>query len=104
MREVAAADGVPLIDQWARSKELWTALGANVGTAFADQTHLSGYGGYLLAKLVVGGIRANVPGLAKFVVDDFKEMAPSRPEPPPAYLRQLPGPDASRPAATPVAK
>jgi lysophospholipase L1-like esterase len=92
MREVAEQDKVPLIDQWATSKQLWTAMGENVGQAFSDQTHLSGYGGYLLSKLIVGGIRKNVPSLARFVVDDFKEMDPAHPEPRPEYLSQSPGP------------
>jgi len=92
MQEVAAQDHVPLIDQWTMSKQMWTALGPNVGTAFNDQTHLNGYGGYLLSKLIIRGIKANVPGLAKFVVDDFKDMDPSHPEPAPDYLKQSPGP------------
>jgi lysophospholipase L1-like esterase len=92
MREVAKEENVPLIDQWAMSKELWTALGPNVGSAFSDQTHLSGYGGYLLSKLIVRGIKANVPDLARFIVDDFKDMEPSHPEPPPEYLRHPSGP------------
>jgi lysophospholipase L1-like esterase len=92
MREFAAEHNVALIDQWAMSKEMWTALGANVGTAFNDQTHLSGYGGYLLAKNIVRGIKANVPGLAKFIVDDYVDMDPSKPAPAPAYLKQSPGP------------
>ncbi|HYP15923.1 MAG TPA: rhamnogalacturonan acetylesterase [Opitutus sp.] len=99
MRAVAEAEKVPLVDQWAMSKELWTALGANVNQAFTDQTHLSGYGGYLLSKLVVGALRKNVPELGRFVVDDFAEMAPSAPEAPPAYLQQSPGPGAPRRAA-----
>ena len=57
-----------------------------------DQTHLSGYGGYLLSKLIVAGIKQNVTALARFVVDDFQEMDPAHPEPPPAYLQQSPGP------------
>ena len=101
MREVAEQEHVALIDQWAVSKELWTALGPNVGQAFNDQTHLSGYGGYLLAKLIVRGIRQNVPALARFVVDDFVDMDPARPEPPPAYLKQPPGPGAPRRGALP---
>ncbi len=101
MREFAATEHVPLIDQWAMSKEMWTALGPNVGSAFADQTHLSGYGGYLLSKLVIRGIKASVPGLAKIVMDDFKDMEPAHPEPPPKYLQQAPGPG-GRPQ-TPVA-
>jgi lysophospholipase L1-like esterase len=109
MREVAAEDHVPLIDQWAMSKQMWTAMGDNVGVAFNDQTHLSGYGGYLLSKLIVKGIKENVPGLARFVVDDFAEMDPAHPEPPPAYLQQSSGSGSPRrvgpgPAATaPVA-
>ncbi|HWA24179.1 MAG TPA: rhamnogalacturonan acetylesterase [Lacunisphaera sp.] len=91
MREFAAEHNVPLIDQWAMSKQLWTALGPDVGTAFNDQTHLSGYGGYLLAKNIVRGIKENVPALAKFIVDGYQDMDPSHPEPPPAYLKQSPG-------------
>jgi len=106
MREVAAEDHVPLIDQWAMSKELWTALGPKVGTAFSDQTHLSGYGGYLLSKLIIRGIKSGVPGLAPFVADDFQDMDPGHPEPPPAYLQQsfLPGVPlrSGRPASSPV--
>jgi hypothetical protein len=94
MREFAAQENVPLIDQWTMSKEMWTALGPNVSTAFSDQTHLSGYGGYLLAKNIVRGIKASVPALAKFIVDDYKDMDPAHPEPPPAYLQQSPGPGA----------
>lgn len=92
MREFAAEHGVPLIDQWAMSKEMWTALGPDVGTAFSDQTHLSGYGGYLLAKNIVRGIKANVPELAKFLLEDYEDMDPTHPDPPPAYLQQSPGP------------
>ena len=99
MREFAAAENIPLIDQWATSKQLWTALGSDVGTAFADQTHLSSYGGYLLAKLMVAGIRKNVPALARFIVDDFVAMDALHPEPPPAYLNESPGPVPSRRSA-----
>ncbi len=88
MREFARENHVPLIDQWAMSKELWAALGKDVGTAFADPTHLSGYGGYLLAKNIVRGIKANVPALAKFIVEDYRDMDPAKPEPPPEYLQQ----------------
>ncbi|MDI1319341.1 MAG: rhamnogalacturonan acetylesterase [bacterium] len=97
MREFAAENKVPLIDQWAMSKEMWTALGPDVGTAFADQTHLSGYGGYLLAKNIVRGLKANVPGLAKFIVEDYRDMDPAHPEPPPEYLQQSPGPGGPSP-------
>lgn len=91
MREVAAEDHVPLIDQWAMSKELWTAMGDKVGVAFNDQTHLNGYGGYLLSKLIVEGIKENVPELARFVSADFTDMDPEHFETPPEYLRQSSG-------------
>lgn len=111
MREVAGQEKVPLIDQWAMSKELWTALGGNVNQAFTDQTHLSGYGGYLLSKVIAAGIKKNVPDLARLLVNDFKEMDLAHPEPPPEYLRQPSGPGGRRrgppggpasPAATPT--
>jgi lysophospholipase L1-like esterase len=92
MREVAKEENVPLIDQWAMSKELWTALGPDVGKAFGDQTHLSGYGGYLLSRVVATGIKRNVPALAKFLVDDFAEIDLAHPGPAPEYLKQSPGP------------
>jgi lysophospholipase L1-like esterase len=107
MREVAKEENVPLIDQWAMSKELWTALGPNVGQAFGDQTHLSGYGGYLLSKVVATGIKRNVPALAKFLVDDFAEIDLAHPEPPPDYLHQPPGAPVTPspgPAGVPSAK
>ncbi len=92
MREVAEQDHVPLIDQWAMSKTMWTALGPDVNQAFSDQTHLSGYGGYLLSKLIVTGIRKNIPALARFVAEDFQDMDPAHPEAPPEYLKQSAGP------------
>ena len=96
MREVAEQEKVPLIDQWAMSKELWTAMGPNVNQAFGDQTHLSGYGGYLLAKVVATGIKRNVPALARYLVDDFAEIDLAHPGPPPEYLQQSPGPGVPR--------
>jgi lysophospholipase L1-like esterase len=96
MREVAAEDNIPLVDQWSASKQLWAALGTNVNSAFTDQTHLSGYGGYLLSKVVAAGLKKNVPGLARHIVDDFQEMDPTKPEPPPEYLAQSPGPGVAR--------
>jgi hypothetical protein len=63
-----------------------------VGKAFGDQTHLSGYGGYLLSRVVATGIKRNVPALAKFLVDDFAEIDLAHPGPAPEYIRQSPGP------------
>jgi hypothetical protein len=71
-------------------------MGPNVNQAFGDQTHLSGYGGYLLAKVVATGIKRNVPALARYLVDDFAEIDLAHPEPPPEYLQQSPGPGVPR--------
>lgn len=98
MREFAAENKVPLIDQWSASKQLWTAMAGDVGQAFTDQTHLSGYGGYLLARLMAANIRKSVPALAPFIVDDLVEMPPTRPAEPPAYLKQSSGPTPTSPA------
>jgi lysophospholipase L1-like esterase len=103
MREVAAEDHVPLIDQWAMSKQMWTAMGTNVGVAFGDQTHLSGYGGYLLSKLIVKGIKENVPELARYVSTEFTDMDPAHPEPPPEYLQQSSGSGPRRVGPRPAA-
>ncbi len=91
MREVAKEENVPLVDQWAMSKELWTTLGTDVNKAFADQTHLTGYGGYLLSRVVVTGIKRNVPELAKYIVDDFQEIDLKNPGGPPEYLKEAAG-------------
>jgi lysophospholipase L1-like esterase len=87
MRDVAKDENIPLIDQWAMSKELYTAMGDDKAM-FNDQTHPSGYGGYLLSKIIVMGIKKNVPELAKYVVDDFKDLDFAHPDAPPAYLNQ----------------
>ena len=92
MQAVATTEDVLLIDQWSRSKRLWTALGPAVETAFYDPTHLSDYGGYLLARLMAGAIAETVPALAPHLRPDFTSMSPETPEPPPAYLAQSPGP------------
>ena len=110
MREVAQEDNLPFVDLWAMSKELWTGMGPNVNQAFSDQTHLTGYGGYLLSKCVVMGLKKNVPQLAKHLVEDFKDLDFARPDPAPDYLRQSPGPGVPprgdrgprEPAATPL--
>jgi hypothetical protein len=83
-------------------------MGSNVNIAFNDQTHLSGYGGYLLSKIIIMGIKKNVPELAKYIVDDFRGLDLSNLDPPPEYLRQSPGSrmlprGSSGPVATPVA-
>ena len=80
VREVAAEDGVPLVDLNAMSRELYAALGDEVGKAFQDGTHHNTYGSYLLAKCVVRGILDNDLGLADHVVDGISGFDPSEPD------------------------
>jgi hypothetical protein len=63
----------------------------NNSAMFNDQTHPSGYGGYLLSKIIVMGIKQNVPELSKYIVDDFKELDFTHPDPAPDYLSQPAG-------------
>jgi lysophospholipase L1-like esterase len=82
VREVAKEDSVALIDLHAMSKVLYRALGANLDRAFQDGTHHNNYGSYELARCVVEGIRAQVPGLAKHLADDAGKFDPAKPDAP----------------------
>jgi lysophospholipase L1-like esterase len=82
VREVASEENVALIDLHAMSKVFYKALGAEkIGKAFQDGTHHNNYGSYELAKCVIEGIKQNKLGLAKFIVDDFKDFDPAHPDP-----------------------
>ncbi|HWW74976.1 MAG TPA: rhamnogalacturonan acetylesterase [Pyrinomonadaceae bacterium] len=84
VRQVASEERVALIDLHAMSKPFYEALGpAESLKAFApnDGTHHDNYGSYELAKCVVRGIRAGVPGLVKYLVTDVPPFDPSRPDP-----------------------
>ncbi len=100
MRQVGAEMNVPVVDLHAMSLKLYDALGAEKSEkafvfypahtfpgqdkALADNTHHSTYGGYELARCVVEGIRAKVPGLAKHLADDVGTFDPSKPDAPEA--------------------
>jgi len=95
-RQVATAEGVPLIDLNAMSLKFYTALGPDNSTkAFVhypantfpgqakelkDDTHHSPYGGYELSRCIVEGIKANVPALAGFLRKDVQPFDPSKPD------------------------
>jgi lysophospholipase L1-like esterase len=81
VREVAQEEHCALIDLNAMSKIFYQALGDDLGKAFQDGTHHNNYGSYELAKCVVEGIKkAHLP-LAKFIVDDFRDFDPAKPDP-----------------------
>ena len=78
MRRVAGTAGVPLVDLHAMSRTLYEAMGPEAsmkalvhfpaGTfpgqdkPLKDDTHFSAFGAYQIARCVVEGIRAKVPG------------------------------------------
>lgn len=83
MREMAAREGIPLIDLNAMSMTLYETLGIEgskkafvhypAGTFrgqtsdLKDNTHFNPYGATQIARCVTEGIRQNVPGLAKYL-------------------------------------
>lgn len=83
VRQVAAEEKVELIDLHAMSKPFYEALGPVESLkAFApnDGTHHNNYGSYELARCIVRGIRAGVPGLVKYLVSDVPPFDPARPD------------------------
>ena len=62
------------------SRIFYRALGDDIGKAFQDGTHHNNYGSYELAKCVVEGIKKDKLPLAKFIVDDFGDFDPAKPD------------------------
>jgi hypothetical protein len=80
--ETAAAQKAASIDLHSMSQVFYQALGADVKKAFNDGvTHHNNYGSYELSKLIVMGIKADKLDIAKFIVPDFKDFDPSKPDP-----------------------
>ncbi len=80
MREVAGEEHVPLIDLYNMSIVFYENAGADAAKILADGTHSTAYGGYEFAKCIVMGIKQNKLDLANFIVDDFKDFDPARPD------------------------
>jgi len=95
-RNLAKEENIPLIDLTEMSTKLFEAMGPQ-GTLHAfvhfpvntfpgqakelkDDTHFTNYGACELAKCVVEGIKANIPELAKYLVDDVPAFDPSHPD------------------------
>lgn len=90
VRLAAEEDKVAMIDLQAMSVLLYEALGPEKSPlAFAnngrDATHHNNYGAYELAKCIVMGIRQNKLDLAKWVVPDFKDFDPAKPDDPDTF-------------------
>jgi len=80
VREVAKEEKCALIDLNAMSVVFYKALGTNLSKAFVDGTHHDNYGSYELAKCIIEGIKRDKLPLAKFIVDDFGNFDPSKPD------------------------
>jgi lysophospholipase L1-like esterase len=80
--ETAAAQKAPSIDLHSMSQVFYRALGDDVKKAFNDGvTHHNNYGSYELAKMIVMGIKADKLDIAKYIVPDFKDFDPAKPDP-----------------------
>jgi lysophospholipase L1-like esterase len=92
--ETAAKEfGCPYIDLNGLSAQVDEALGdALVARAFNDGTHPNTYGGYLLARCVVEGIKADNLDLTKYLVDDAGSFDPHHPDPMPDAFKLPPDP------------
>ncbi len=63
------------------SQKFYQALGPDVKKAFNDGvTHHNNYGSYELSKMIVMGIKADNLDIAKYIVPDFKDFDPSKPD------------------------
>lgn len=95
VRQAAKEENVPLIDLNAMSKIMYEAWGVEASikafvhfpantypgqkTAVADNTHFTPFGADEIAKLILKGIRENVPTLAKFIKDGIPNFDPAKP-------------------------
>jgi lysophospholipase L1-like esterase len=83
--EAAKMADVACIDLNAMSIDVATALGPQLAPkAYVDGLHTNAYGGYLLARCIVEGIRQAHLGLANDLVEDAGSFDPKHPQPLPA--------------------
>lgn len=95
-RKVATEERVALIDLNAMTTTLYDALGVEPSKkafvhypantwpgqekALADNTHFNSYGAYEIAKCIVEGVKKNVPGLKKYLLNDTPAFNPAAPD------------------------
>lgn len=92
-RQAAKELNTAYIDLNALSKPFYEALGPDKSKlAFAspapgkiDNTHHNSYGSYELAKIIVTAMRQAKMAPAAFIVDDFSDFDPARPDPVEAF-------------------
>jgi lysophospholipase L1-like esterase len=74
--------GAASIDLYAMSVEVVKSLGPKLAPGLSvDGTHSDTYGGYLLSRCIVEGIRQAKLGLADYLVDDAGSFDPKHPQP-----------------------
>jgi lysophospholipase L1-like esterase len=80
--EAAQLAGVACIDLNAMSIDVANGLGPQLAPrAYVDGLHTNTYGGYLLSRCIVEGIRQAKLGLAGYLVDDAGGFDPKHPQP-----------------------
>jgi lysophospholipase L1-like esterase len=92
---IAAAQefGCPSIDLNTTSIDVYLALGpSQVARAFNDGTHPNTYGGYLLSRCIVEGIKQDKLDIAKFIRGDAGTFDPTHPDPMPDAFKLPPDP------------
>jgi lysophospholipase L1-like esterase len=83
--------GCPSIDLNGMSVDVYLALGPTlVGRAFNDGTHPNTYGGYLLSRCIVEGIKQDKLEIAKYLRDDAGVFDPNHPDPMPDAFKLPP--------------
>jgi len=85
--------GCPSIDLNAMSVETYAAIGPNlIGRAFVDGTHPNTYGGYLLSRCIVEGIKLDKLNLIKYLRPETGTFDPNHPDPMPDDFKLPPDP------------
>jgi len=79
--DAAKEAGIAYIDLNAMSVQVWTALGPLAPRGTVDGLHSNTYGGYLLSRCIVEGIKQNNFAVAKYLVDDAGVFDPQHPQP-----------------------
>lgn len=96
VHQTAKEENVALIDLNAMSKTMYEAWGPKESIkAFVhfpantfpgqknelkDDTHFTPFGAYEISKIIVKGIKQNVPGLAKFIKPETPDFNPGKPD------------------------
>ncbi len=79
--DAAKESGCAYIDLNAMSVAVWTALGPLAPRGTVDGLHSNTYGGYLLSRCIVEGMKQNKFEVVKYLVEDAGVFDPQHPQP-----------------------